>query len=151
MVPEEQSQATLQSIRNLITDDYPFRFDDPSWCRIITGTEEATFDWLSVQQIRLLNEDSIDMKYQSLKQRIREVFVDETAGVIDMGGGSVEVAFNPEELDDNIDESTFVEVFFDEEEYDIYGYSYLGYGHNSAREAAELLMISENGNRSSMF
>lgn len=143
LLPQVESNAILQSIRSLVKSEYNFVFED-EWAKILSGTEESIYDWLTVQQIRLLYEDDEEEKNKILTNHLKEIFYEATVGVIDMGGGSVEVAFVPSNYGDNPDMSTFQDVSFDGNEYEVYGYSYLYYGHNEARNSVNNIII-ENG------
>merc|ERR1712137_412 len=123
LLPEEESDAILDSIRSLIFDQYDFYFQY-NWAKIISGSEESIYDWLTVQQLLLVNHDASDS----------------TVGVVDMGGGSVEVTFDPISLGSPYDNDYIRDVDWNEEEYQVYGYSYLPYGHNSAREWVQAIL-----------
>mmetsp|Transcript_4343 Transcript_4343/g.5352 ORF Transcript_4343/g.5352 Transcript_4343/m.5352 type:complete len:540 (-) Transcript_4343:23-1642(-) len=143
LLPEVQSNAILNSIRALVKSDYSFQFED-NWAAILTGTEEAIYDWLTVQQIGLIHVD--DESTSAFKKSITQLLGDTpTVGIIDMGGGSVEVTFDPLGNYGNApDLSTLQNVTFNDEMYNVYGYSYLYYGHNEARKRVEQILI-DNG------
>jgi hypothetical protein len=134
LIPSVQSEGILSEIRKLIKSQYSFRFED-SWTRILRGTEEAIYDWLTVQQIILLQRNLTETDGGQ---------VNSTKGIIDMGGGSIEVSFDPRS---NVgampDNTTFQSVVFDEKDYNVYGYSYLYYGHNEARHRTQQMVIDD--------
>jgi len=131
LVGEEAADAVMEAIRTLVADAYPFRFDSPSWARVIDGAEEATFDWLSAQQLLQLD--------PSLAE---EACVAEgTLGLVDMGGASFEIAF--EAAAEEAHEEEYADVAVAGAEYSIYRHSYLGYGHNAAREGLQALLYRE--------
>ena len=129
----------MNAIRELIHQQYPFRFEN-SWTRVITGSEEAIYDWLSVQQIILLRGNLFAGNTTS--RGLSDASA--TTGIVDLGGGSVEVSFDPTNVGSHPDEDTFRSVEFDEESYNVYGYSYLSYGHNEARKRTQKLIIDSH-------
>merc|ERR1712137_189885 len=90
--------------------------------------------------VDLLNyaEDSLDCVGAIVEDT--PIFLFATAGVVDMGGGSVEVTFDPISLGSPYDNDYIRDVDWNEEEYQVYGYSYLPYGHNSAREWVQAIL-----------
>lgn len=66
-------------------------------------------------------------------------------GVVDMGGGSVEVTFVPSDLGANPDNLTFRNVTFNGDDLNVYGYSYLYYGHNEARKQVQEIVVATSG------
>ena len=133
LVSPSDADALLASVRSTIST-YPFLFD-PNNVRIIDGTEEATFDWLSIQQINLL-----------FKSDDSEYF-----GVVDEGGGSVQIAFNYNHFDTPYDTHTVLGVTFNHSLVDIYGYSHLLYGHNEAYKLVKNLLVTSQGLQVSIF
>jgi len=151
LLSPEDSQAILDSIRSLVKTQYSFQFE-LEWCRIISGTEEASFDWLSIQQLFLIHGDTsggskfAQNKELEFHQLIRKITSEEeyqTKGVVDLGGGSVEISFQPESVpEDPYDSLTFNALSFNGTQYSIYGYSHLPYGHNEARKLVENLLAA---------
>jgi ectonucleoside triphosphate diphosphohydrolase 5/6 len=132
----------LEAVRQEIKS-YGFLFED-DWVAMITGTQEATYDWLSIQEIIYIesyyNASYIFYQFPSISKTT-------TIGVIDLGGGSVEMTFYPPDdaLGTTVNEGEFVALNFNTKYYDIYGHSYLGYGHNSARTLLQGTLSNNQG------
>eukprot|EP01095_Lingulamoeba_sp_RSL-Kostka_P017798 TRINITY_DN9482_c0_g1_i1.p1 TRINITY_DN9482_c0_g1~~TRINITY_DN9482_c0_g1_i1.p1 ORF type:complete len:498 (-),score=164.73 TRINITY_DN9482_c0_g1_i1:134-1627(-) len=128
LLEDYQSQAILESIRNYVKSNYDFYFQD-DYCRIISGTEESVFDWLSVQQILFLH----------------DAWNSNTFGILDMGGGSTEFTMFPKnsEKGNVYDQDDFIVVEYQNHDYDCYAYSYLDYGHNEARDEVQQLIVDD--------
>src|SRR3990167_5411712 len=128
LLSSSDADAILASVRSTISS-FPFLFD-PNNARIISGTEEATFDWLSVQQIQLLFGAESGAEYY---------------GVVDEGGASVQIAFNYDNFEGRYDPSTFLNVQFNNSVVSIYGYSHLYYGHNEAFKLVKNKIVAAQG------
>lgn len=134
LVGEDAAEAVLEAIRSMVSNDYPFVFED-DWARVIDGSEEATFDWLSAQQLIILDPSLVDELTPE----------GGTLGLVDMGGASFEVSFEAEIVEGH--EEEFSEVTVGGEEFSIYRHSYLPYGHNAAREGLQAqLFVGEGSN-----
>src|SRR3990167_1075251 len=134
LLSSSDADAILASVRSTISS-FPFLFD-PNNARTISGTEEATFDWLSVQQIQLLFGAESGAEYY---------------GVVDEGGASVQIAFNYDNFEGRYDPSTFLNVQFNNSLVSIYGYSHLYYGHNEAFKLVKNKLVAAQGIFSSNF
>lgn len=124
----------------------PFVVKSHDAVAIMDGTDEAVYAWISVNYLkRILHETylpspphhsrsttAIPSAQQSMPAEIRE----QTYGIVDLGGGSVQIAFAPilKSTLDIPDPRPFmhgVRVFG--EGFKLYAYSYLGLGLQSAR------------------
>jgi len=130
LLPPEQSKAILDNVADYVTDNYDFIFQ-PTWIQIISGQDEAVYGWVSVQQVLLLN---------------NALSPTGTTGVIDMGGASLEVSFVPASKGpiSSYPLDMYAEVPFNGDDYSLYSYSYLGYGHDQARFSVEHAIINAN-------
>ena len=81
-----QRDELMDVIRTELTAS-AFRFEW-EWARVISGEEEALYAWIAVNSF---------MKTFSTKGIIRERFGDHTRthGAIDLGGASIQIAFEP--------------------------------------------------------
>ena len=101
MMSSHRQEILLDAIR-LKVREFPFRFED-HWATVISSKQEAVFDWLAVQQT-LVIEDAYGDSMKSFQSVTDGVSVDtwsyekgDTIGVIDVGGASVEISFEPSE------------------------------------------------------
>ena len=112
-ISEEEQNKKLDVIRNVIKKS-PFKFSNDDWAKVINGSEEGLFGWMTsnyLNKILLKNEEEgkqIDMPY----------------GSIDLGGYSLELTFSTNET---IKEH-YINLSFTEVDYDIYSYSFHDYG-----------------------
>lgn len=85
----------MATIRNVLSN-YPFVFHY-DWCGVIPHREESTFDWITGQQSLLIERaygDSLGF-FSSVSDGTSELSYspDQSIGIIDIGGASVEIAF----------------------------------------------------------
>lgn len=91
------------------------RYFIPGNVEIISGQDEAIFGWLSVNYaLGRLNQSNQD-----------------TVGVLDMGGGSLEIAFATNQ--NNLPDTTQITIA--NQQYSLFSKSFLGLGQNSAASA----------------
>eukprot|EP01096_Ripella_sp_DP13-Kostka_P007492 TRINITY_DN2727_c0_g1_i1.p1 TRINITY_DN2727_c0_g1~~TRINITY_DN2727_c0_g1_i1.p1 ORF type:complete len:505 (+),score=212.03 TRINITY_DN2727_c0_g1_i1:97-1515(+) len=119
-----QQDAILTEVRSFIHNDTQFLFED-DWTQVLSGTQEAIFDWVTVQQILSINK-----------------IPGPTVGIVDEGGASLEVAFVPSNFKGNADNQFIFDVEFNGDDYKLYAYSYLNYGKNEALKNVEKLIIN---------
>lgn len=136
--------STQKKILNDITRDLRAKFDFPRIkSQVISGTYEGVYSWLSLNVKKYLDNSS-NSHVQSY-------------GMIEMGGASVQVAFelNPE-IESNIikrlNDTDAIESFRKEQvtievgvgrKVKLFAATFLGLGVNSAREAAANLLIRD--------
>jgi len=125
MLPAEQSEAVLESIRSYLGDKTksPFLFR-PAWARIIPGNEEGGFGWIA---------------YNYLKRIIgpkRSPYSTETPyAVVEMGGASAQVSqVAPSAAAAQLIPPQYRFTFtIEKETYQLYTHSYLGFGGEQGR------------------
>lgn len=135
MLSKDVSAQITTAIREFIVNSYPFRTSDDA-IRVISGQEEALFDYIAVQQLlTVFDNGRRDRKH---------------IGALDLGGSSVELAFQLDEHDLNagpitrISEPAYVTpTVFNDKIIDIYGVAYTGLGHNAAFSAILELAVSQ--------
>ncbi|XP_033102855.1 ectonucleoside triphosphate diphosphohydrolase 8-like [Anneissia japonica] len=133
------SDAILNSTRRTISS-YPFNFTDDQ-ARIITGTEEGIFGWITTNfLLHSFNDGS------SLERHVRSLIFTEdavsTVGALDLGGASTQITFIPEDpasLTD--DHSQYLRLYGTN--YTVYTHSYLCYGMNEARRQLYANLIKD--------
>lgn len=110
-LPEEQKQAIIQAIVDYL-ETTPL---EPASVRAISGAEEGIFGWLSVNY--LLGHLEHGGRFP-------------TVGALDLGGASTQITFVP--LDHPREHRQAVDLRG--QVYQVYTYSYLGFGQDEARE-----------------
>ena len=118
-----QSDAILEELRGALAAS-PFLFD-PKDVAITQGKLEGVFAWTTVNFL-LGNLDG------------NVVSGSNTAGIIDLGGGSTQVVFEPAPPNDfhakQVARSDTHAMFMGDRSHELFAHSYLGYGLNSAAE-----------------
>eukprot|EP01084_Bolivina_argentea_P175570 304012_1 len=109
----------------------PFYFED-NFAIIASGTEEAIFDWISVNYIL---ESYSDVSENNLL----------TYGALDLGGASTQIAFVPLSTSDIIDGFSRVDVF--DYSFRLYAVSHLRYGENEVETQIARKVYLENNNQ----
>ena len=112
-ISEEEQNKKLDVIRNVIKKS-PFKFANDDWAKVIDGSEEGLFGWMTsnyLNRILLNNEEE-------------EKQVDLPYGSLDLGGYSLEITFSTNET---IKEH-YINLSFTEVDYDIYAYAFHDYG-----------------------
>ena len=112
-ISEEEQNQKLNIIRNTIKKS-PFRLLNDDWVKVINGSEEGLFGWITsnyLNKILLKNEE--DGKQNNIPY-----------GSIDLGGYSLEITFTTNET---IKEHN-INLNFTNINYNIYSYSFQDYG-----------------------
>ena len=142
----QQSDAILASVRTMLEKDYPFPIADGKdvtgkgkgvkGVQIMDGREEGVYAWITVNYLLNRIGSSASTGLQSAAQT-------RTAAVMDLGGGSTQIVFEP------IFKSSSQGMFpgehvyelqdFGARPYTLYQNSYLGYGLMEARNSINSL------------
>lgn len=121
-LPKYERDAILLAIDSFVRENYSFYLPD-NWLGILEGNEEAGLDWITIQETELiLNEQNSSIPINYLDSSIQ------TIGILDMGGSSMEVSFEPEST------ARYDSINFDYngDNVTLYAVSYEGFGHNTA-------------------
>lgn len=125
MVPTVAREAILQNLQTQIPLHYKFLLPQEN-VKVISGKEEGIFSWITLNYLlgRLQN---------------RGIPTAGTVGSLDMGGGSMQVAFqvDSEEATFYEDRVTMVDLSCGENtyhKYELFVTTYLGFGANEARK-----------------
>jgi Golgi nucleoside diphosphatase len=125
MLPSEQSEKILDSVRDFLSDKKktPFLFRR-SWAKVIPGIEEGGFGWIAFNYLKRVIGPKRDKTNKATP-----------FAVIEMGGASAQVSqLAPSEQEANTIPSQHRFSFNVEgEDYHLYTHSYLGYGAEQAR------------------
>ncbi|KAI5068044.1 hypothetical protein GOP47_0016389 [Adiantum capillus-veneris] len=129
-LPGTAAQNLLEAVTNLLTAS-PFKFQ-PDWVSILDGIQEGAFEWVTINYLL----GNIGQDYGN------------TVGVVDLGGGSVQMAYAiSEDAAGNAPKAVEGEDVYVKElnllgkKYHLYVHSYLHYGLLAAR--AEVLKLVE--------
>ena len=135
-----ESQAILEAVETRLRERYPFRVPDKDGVVIMDGKDEGVYAWITVNYLL----DTI--RADSPKDA-------PTYAVLDLGGGSTQIVFEPEKGGEEAggvlrDGEHKYELVFGGEERVLYQHSYLGYGLKSARESVHRVVEFMDGLRS---
>ncbi|KAK9741675.1 hypothetical protein RND81_03G121500 [Saponaria officinalis] len=131
-------EKILQAVKDLLRDRSSLKSDpsDKDWVAVLDGTQEGAFQWVTINYLL----GRLGKKYSR------------TVGVVDLGGGSVQMAYAISESaaakapKPSPGEETYVrDMYLKGRKYHLYVHSYLRYGLLAAR--AEIIKaVGESGN-----
>ncbi|KAN0061967.1 Guanosine-diphosphatase [Thecaphora frezii] len=139
LLPGQQAQDVLAAVRQMLETEYPFPIADGRDSRGQTGTkgveimegrEEGVFAWITVNYLlnRIGNSEGAEV---------------ETAAVMDLGGGSTQIVFEPAFTTPSQGMHPGEHVYnlkdFGARSFTLYQNSYLGYGLMQARQSVNSL------------
>jgi len=120
MLPEDATIDILSAVSDEM-QTFEFKMIDDA-VSIMSGADEGIFGWMTINL--LLNHISSTRNDHK------------TVGVIDLGGGSMQICFLPKnKLDLGSDDEFHHQINFFKDQLDLYVHSYLGFGLMSAKEA----------------
>jgi len=122
----DKSNAILKAVEEKIRKEYPFNLPKEKGVILMGGEDEGVYAWITVNY--LLNKIGQERKL-------------DTVAVMDLGGGSTQIVFEPLTIDHleypipESDEGYKIELPFGNHKYILYQHSYLGYGLMEARKS----------------
>ncbi|KAF8120617.1 nucleoside phosphatase family-domain-containing protein [Boletus edulis] len=134
----EKSQTILEAVEKRLRGRYPFKLPDTDGVVIMDGKDEGVYAWITANYLMDV------IRAGSPKDA-------PTYAVLDLGGGSTQIVFEPEKggvVDGVLQEGEHkYELVFGGEERVLYQHSYLGYGLKSARESVHRVVEFMDGLR----
>lgn len=138
LIGADASDAILAEVRRHLEEDYPFpvvsKEDNGVAC--MDGSDEGVFAWITTNY---------------LLGKIGGPDKSETAAVLDLGGGSTQIVFQPtfhaapnSGMPDRLAEGDHkFELDFGGRKFDLYQHSHLGFGLMEARKAIHLQLVKD--------
>ncbi|KAI9339219.1 nucleoside phosphatase family-domain-containing protein [Zopfochytrium polystomum] len=115
----EKSEAILAAVRRRLEEHYPFKVVEDNGVSVMDGEDEGVFAWITVNY--LLGKIGGNERKQ-------------TAAIMDLGGGSTQIVFEPLPTTIIASNEHRTELLFGGHTYVLYQHSYLGYGLMEARK-----------------
>lgn len=118
LIGPTKSEAILNAVRHRLQTNFPFSVVETDGVAVMDGKDEGVFAWITVNY--LLNK---------IGQKDRKG----TAAIMDLGGGSTQIVFEPNSPAVIAAEQHKTHIEFGGHKYVLYQHSYLGYGLMEAR------------------
>ncbi|KAJ3048666.1 Guanosine-diphosphatase, partial [Rhizophlyctis rosea] len=119
--PAGSGDLIIKAVEKKLRTEYPFSIDDPNGVSIMSGSDEGVYAWITVNYL---------LKRIGTSSHKRQ----KTAAIMDLGGGSTQIVFEPSRGAKLEKGDHLYELKFGEFNYTLYQHSYEGYGLNSGRE-----------------
>ncbi|GJJ78004.1 guanosine-diphosphatase [Entomortierella parvispora] len=128
LLGDEKSEKILAAVRNRLETKYPFPIIKEGGVSLMSGDDEGVYAWITVNY---------------LLRRLSSLTKAPTVAVLDLGGGSTQIVFEPKVVNGHsvAQGSHRVAQTFNGNNYVLFQHSYLGYGLNEARKAINAYLI----------
>ena len=126
LLGEEKASAILKEVRKYLETKYPFPVVSGDGISIMDGSDEGVYAWITANFLL----GNIGGKERT-----------PTAAVFDLGGGSTQIVFEPEDGEEMIDGEHKYEIDFGGRHFILYQYSHLGYGLMEGRKRINSLVL----------
>ncbi|KAJ3240073.1 Guanosine-diphosphatase [Chytriomyces hyalinus] len=114
LIGAEKSEAILKAVRHRLETVYDFNVLKDDGVSVMDGKDEGVFAWITVNYLR---------------KSIGSSATTQSAAIMDLGGGSTQIVFEPKSSITLIAEGDYRStVSFGGKDYVLYQHSYLGYG-----------------------
>ncbi|XP_071828433.1 ectonucleoside triphosphate diphosphohydrolase 4-like isoform X1 [Apostichopus japonicus] len=157
MLPQSKQDNLLSRLREGVPQHYNFLFSDSS-VEIISGKQEGVYAWIGINYVlgRFNHDESDPYKVAIDIPGDGRLVRKRTVGVLDMGGGSAQIAFEVPQKIEFTNKELLAKGHIAEfnlgchqhesdHVYRVYVTTFLGYGGNAARHRYEKLLF--NGTR----
>ncbi|XP_045189718.2 ectonucleoside triphosphate diphosphohydrolase 7-like [Mercenaria mercenaria] len=154
LLPEQSQKAILQDLHRDIPKQFDFIVAENNF-EVISGKQEGVYAWIAanyaLQKFSHGDDDhplvAVDIPGENgaVRQHVRR----RTVGMIDIGGGSMQIAYELTANIDSVPKHLIAEFNLGclnsdvDHTYRVYVTTFLGYGANEARERYEAMLVSK--------
>ncbi|TPX53938.1 hypothetical protein PhCBS80983_g06103 [Powellomyces hirtus] len=129
MLKDGKGDKILEAVRRKLKTQYPFAMVEPNGVEIMPGKDEGVYAWITVNYL---------LKRIGQEPRLP------TAAIMDLGGGSTQIVFEPHSSDPMEPGDHKYELRFGKHKYVLYQHSYDGYGLMQGRKRIKKAGVADN-------
>ncbi|XP_063818337.1 ectonucleoside triphosphate diphosphohydrolase 7 [Pseudophryne corroboree] len=159
VLPESQQAAILQDLIKDIPQEFDFLFSE-AHAEVISGKQEGVYAWISINSVLGRFDHVVDEEDNvvavTLGAQEEAIIRKRTVGIIDMGGGSLQIAYEvpktmtfPSAEHEEVAKTLLAEfnlgcdLQHTEHVYRVYVTTFMGFGGNFARQRYEDMVFNE--------